>query len=57
MSKKYQVKKEAIFHENIKNYIQILFKFHFETIEPSIEFIVNQVQNFKKIGIIQVGNK
>jgi hypothetical protein len=26
-------------------------------IEPSIGFIVNQLQNFKKIGRIKVGNK
>jgi hypothetical protein len=29
-------------------YIQILLKFHVETIEPSIGFIVNQLQIFKK---------
>jgi len=40
-----------------KNLIQILLKFHFETIKPSIGFIVNQLQIFKKIGIIKVGNK
>ncbi len=38
-----------VFHENIRKYIQILLKFHFETIEPSIGFIVNQVQNFKTL--------
>jgi hypothetical protein len=38
-------------------YIQILLKFHFDTIEPSIGFIVNQLQIFKKIEIIKVGNK
>jgi hypothetical protein len=45
--KQTQVKKEAFFHENTRKYIQILLKFHFETIEPSIGFIVNQLQNFK----------
>ncbi len=35
----------------------ILLKFHFETIEPSIRFIVNQLQNFKNFGIIKVRNK
>jgi hypothetical protein len=55
--KKYQVKKEAIFHENIRKYIQILHKIQFETIEPSIGFIVNQLQNFKNFGIIKVRNK
>jgi hypothetical protein len=40
-------KKKVIFHENIRKYIQILLKFHFETIEPSIGFIVNQLQNQK----------
>ncbi len=57
MLKKYQVKKEAVYHENIRKYIQILLKFHFETIEPSIGFIENQIQNSKKIGIIKIGNK
>jgi len=50
-------KKKVIFHENIWKYIQILLKFHFETIEPSIGFIVNQLQNFKNFGIIKVRNK
>jgi len=50
-------KKKVIFHENIRKYIQILLKFHFETIEPSIGFIVNQLQNFKNFGIIKVRNK
>jgi hypothetical protein len=57
LSKKYQVKKEAIFHENTRSYIQILLKSHFETIEPSIGFIVNQLQNFKNFGIIKIRNK
>jgi hypothetical protein len=35
----------------------MLFKFHFETIELSIGFIANQLQNFKKFKIIKVGNK
>jgi hypothetical protein len=39
--RKYQVKKEVVFHENIRKYIQILHKFHFETIEPLIGFILN----------------
>jgi hypothetical protein len=57
LPKKYQVKKKAIFHKNIKIYIQLLLKFHFEAIELSIGFIVNQLQNFKKFGIIKVGDK
>ncbi len=52
VAKKNQVKKEAIFHENIRKYIQILLKFHFETIEPLIGFIINQLQNVKNFGII-----
>jgi hypothetical protein len=44
--------KRSSFHENTRKYIQILLKFHFETIEPLVGFIVNQLQNFKKIGII-----
>jgi hypothetical protein len=55
--KKYQVKKKTFFHENIRKYIQILLKFHFEIIEPSIGFNANQLQNFKNFGIIKVGNK
>jgi hypothetical protein len=31
--------------------------FHFETIEPIIGFIINQLQNFKNFGIIKVRNK
>ncbi len=54
---KNQVKKEANFHKNTRKYIQILLKFHFETIEPSIGFIVNQLPFFKNFGIIKVGNK
>ncbi len=50
-------KKRQIFHENARKYIQILLKFHFETIKPSIGFIVNQLQNFKNFGIIKVGEK
>ncbi len=57
VDEKNQVKKETISHENTTKQIQILLKFHFETIEPSIEFIVNQLQNFKKFGIIKVRNK
>jgi hypothetical protein len=57
LPKKYQVKKGAIFHENTRKYIQILFNFYFETIELSIGFIVNQLQNFKNFGIIKLGNK
>ncbi len=49
--------KKIFFHENTRKYIQILFKFHFETIEPLIEFIVNQQQNFKNFGLIKVKNK
>jgi phenylalanyl-tRNA synthetase alpha subunit len=50
LPKNYQVKKKKkVFHENIRKYIQILLKFHFETIEPSIQFIVNQLQNFKTL--------
>jgi len=48
-------KKKAIFSQ--KHKIQILIKFHFEIIEPSIGFIVNQLENFKNIGTIKVGNK
>ncbi len=55
--KKNQVKKRSNFHKNTRKYIQILLKFHFETIEPSIGFIVNQLQNFKNFGIIKVGDK
>jgi len=55
--KKIKLKKEAIFQENTRKWIQILLKFHFETIERSIEFIVNQLQKFKNFGIIKVGNK
>ncbi len=43
VAEKNQVKKEIVFHENTKKYNQILLKFHFETIEPSIGFIVNQL--------------
>jgi len=38
--------KRAVFHENTRKYIQNLLEFHFETIKPSIGFIVNQLQNF-----------
>jgi len=51
LTKKIKFKKRQFF---IK---KKLLKFHFETIETSIGFIVNQLQNFKKIGIIKVGNK
>ncbi len=57
LPKKYQVKKKAISHENTRKQIQILLKFHFETIEPSIGFVINQPQNFKNFGTIKVGNK
>jgi hypothetical protein len=57
LMKKYQVFKKVVFHENTRKYIEILIKFHFENIEPSIGFIVNQLQIFKKIGIIKLGNK
>lgn len=43
---KIQVKKETTFHGNTRKQIQILFNFHFETIELSIEFIVNQLESF-----------
>jgi hypothetical protein len=33
------------------------FKFYLKIIEQSIGFIINQLQNFKKIRIIKVGNK
>jgi hypothetical protein len=49
--------KKGKFSQNTMKYIQILLKFHFETIEPSIGFIINQLQNFKKIEIINVRNK
>ncbi len=55
--KKYQVKKEVIFCKNTRKYIQILLKFHFETIEPMTGFIVNQLQNFKNFGIVKVDLK
>jgi hypothetical protein len=57
VAEKYQVKKQIIYHKNIRNYIQIILKFHFETIEPSIGFILNQLQNSKKIAIIKIRNK
>ncbi len=56
-SKKIKLKKKTIFHKNVRKQIQILLKFNFETIEPSIGFIVNQPQNFKTFEIIKVGNK
>jgi len=40
-----------------KNVNSNLLKFHFEIIEPSIEFIVNKLQNFNFFGIIKVRNK
>jgi hypothetical protein len=45
--------KRGSFHENTRKYIQILLTFHFETIEPLVGFIVNQLQNFKKSRIIE----
>jgi hypothetical protein len=51
------VENRKFFHENARKKIQILLKFQFETIEPSIGFIVNQLQNFKNFGIIKVRNK
>jgi len=41
VDKKYQVLKKENLHQNARKYIQILLKFHFETIEPSIGFNVN----------------
>jgi hypothetical protein len=55
--KKYQVKQEVVSQENTRKKIQNLLKFQFETIETSIGFIVNQLQNFKNFGIIKVRNK
>ncbi len=55
--KKYQFKKEVISHKNARKQIQILLKFHFETIETLIGFIVNQLQNFKNFGIIKINLK
>jgi lauroyl/myristoyl acyltransferase len=49
LPKKYQVKREAFFHENTRKYIQILLKFHFETIEPSIGFNVNRYKILKTL--------
>jgi hypothetical protein len=49
--------KGQFFTKMTRKYIQILLKFHFEMIEPSIGFIVNQLQNFKNFGIIKIGNK
>jgi hypothetical protein len=43
--------------KTLESKLKTLPKFHFETIEPSIGFIVNQLQNFKNFGIIKVGNK
>jgi hypothetical protein len=34
-----------------------IYVISFETIEHSIGFIVNQLQNFKNFGIIKVKNK
>lgn len=48
---------KQIFFENTRKQTQILHKFQFETIEPSLGFIVNQLQDFKKNGIIKVRNK
>ncbi len=40
-----------------ENKFKILLKFHFETIEPLIGFIINQLKCFKNFGIIKVKNK
>jgi hypothetical protein len=43
---KYEVLKEIVLHENTRKQIQILLEFHFETIEPLIGFIINQLEFF-----------
>jgi len=45
VAEKISSKKKSVYHKNIRKYIQILLKFHFETIEPSIGFILNQIKN------------
>ncbi len=47
----------VVFHENTRKQTQILFNFHFETIESSIWFIVNQLQYFKNFDILKGKNK
>jgi hypothetical protein len=56
VEKKIMFKKKYFFMKTQKK-ILILLKFHFETIESSIGFILNQLQNFKTFGIIKVRNK
>jgi hypothetical protein len=41
IDEKISILKRGSFHKNIRKYIQILLKSHFETIEPLIGFIVN----------------
>ncbi len=41
IDEKISILKRGSFHKNTRKYIQILLKFHFETIEPLIGFIVN----------------
>jgi hypothetical protein len=57
VDKKITSLKRGNFSRKCKKIDSNLFKFHYETIEPSVGFIVNQLQNFKNIGIIKVGNK
>jgi hypothetical protein len=50
------IKNEIIFDQNIRKWIQILFKLYFETMMLSIGFILNWIQNFKNFGKIKVRN-
>jgi len=54
---KCQVLKKVVLHENTRKSIQILLKFHFETIEPLIRFIINQLNFFKNFGMIKKKKK
>jgi hypothetical protein len=49
--------KRQFFMKTQESIFKFYLNFHFETIEPIIGFIVNQLQNFKNIGIIKVSNK
>jgi hypothetical protein len=39
--KKNQVLKRIVFHKNTRKYIQFLFKFHYEIMLLSIEFVLS----------------
>jgi len=54
---KCQVLKKVVLHENTRKSIQILLKFHFETIEPLIRFIINQLNFLKNFGMIKKKKK